>query len=323
MEGGEFQAWLAEADGLSARQREEAARVLAEPASLASVLALLEARIGETRCCAHCATEGAVIRGRSNGLKRYRCGGCGRTFNALTGTPLARLRKKELWAAFAAGLSDGDTVKGAAGRCGVADTTAFRWRHRFLAAVTSGAVKLKGIVEADDLCPDQPQGGAQTGPQGAQTGRAGQEARPLQGASPDPRRHRPERHHAHPRSAGSLRCRHRGSTRGQDRARRHAGHRRRQRLCALRPILGHHPRAFEPQRRRAAARRASSQHGQQPARAAQILPAQPAWRRHQISRQLSGVVPPRHPAQAANTALRPDLGRRSDTDWTASRHSKR
>ncbi len=42
---GEFQSWLAEADGLSAPQREEAARVLAEPASLAAVLALLEARI--------------------------------------------------------------------------------------------------------------------------------------------------------------------------------------------------------------------------------------------------------------------------------------
>jgi transposase-like protein len=146
----EFQAWLAEAGGLSPRQREEAARVLAEPASLASVLALLEARIEETRRCPHCTAEGAVIRGRSNGLRRYCCKGCGRSFNALTGTPLARLRKKELWAAFAAGLGDGDTVKGAAARCGVADTTSFRWRHRFLAAVKSGSVKLKGIVEADE-----------------------------------------------------------------------------------------------------------------------------------------------------------------------------
>jgi transposase-like protein len=150
MEHEEFQAWLAEADGLSARQREEAARVLAEPASLASVLALLEARIGETRRCPHCSAEGAVIRGRSNGLRRYCCKGCGRTFNALTGTPLARLRKKELWAAFAEGLGDGDTVKGAAARCGVADTTSFRWRHRFLAAVKADTVKLKGIVEADE-----------------------------------------------------------------------------------------------------------------------------------------------------------------------------
>ena len=33
---------------------------------------------------------------------------------------------------------------------GVADTTSFRWRHRFLAAVKTGDVKLKGIVEADE-----------------------------------------------------------------------------------------------------------------------------------------------------------------------------
>jgi transposase-like protein len=150
MEREPFQAWLAEVDGLSARQREEAARVLAEPASLAAVLELLEARIDETRRCPRCEAEGAVIRGRSNGLRRYQCKGCGKTFNALTNTPLARLRKKELWAAFALGLGEGDTVKGAAARCGVADTTSFRWRHRFLAAVEAGAVKLKGIVEADE-----------------------------------------------------------------------------------------------------------------------------------------------------------------------------
>jgi transposase-like protein len=150
MEREAFQAWLAEADGLTARQREEAARVLAEPASLAAVLALLEARVDEARRCPHCAVEGAVIRGRSNGLRRYCCRGCGKTFNALTGTPLARLRKKELWAAFAEGLGEGDTVKGAAVRCGVAATTSFRWRHRFLAAIKGGGSKLKGIVEADE-----------------------------------------------------------------------------------------------------------------------------------------------------------------------------
>ena len=61
MEREGFQAWLAEADGLSPRQREEAARVLAEPASLAAVVALLEARIDESRRCPHCSTEGAVI----------------------------------------------------------------------------------------------------------------------------------------------------------------------------------------------------------------------------------------------------------------------
>ena len=32
----------------------------------------------------------------------------------------------------------------------MAGSTSFRWRHRFLAAVEAGTVKLKGIVEADE-----------------------------------------------------------------------------------------------------------------------------------------------------------------------------
>jgi transposase-like protein len=81
-----------------------------------------------------------VIRGRSNGLGHCHCKGCGKTFNALTGTAPygrsgTRLREKEL---------------SAVARGGVADTTSFRWRHRFLAAVKAGAVKLEGVVEADE-----------------------------------------------------------------------------------------------------------------------------------------------------------------------------
>ena len=32
----------------------------------------------------------------------------------------------------------------------MAGSTVFRWRHRFLRAVTAGAIKLRGIVEADE-----------------------------------------------------------------------------------------------------------------------------------------------------------------------------
>ena len=45
----------------------------------------------------HCGTVGIVKHGRDeNGQQRFRCRlplGCGRTFNALTNTPLARMRK--------------------------------------------------------------------------------------------------------------------------------------------------------------------------------------------------------------------------------------
>jgi hypothetical protein len=47
-------------------------------------------------------------------------------------------------------MSKGETVAASAERCGVAGSTAFRWRHRFLRAVSGGVVKLRGIVEADE-----------------------------------------------------------------------------------------------------------------------------------------------------------------------------
>ena len=45
--------------------------------------------------CPHCAGREVVGWGRSHGLLRFRCKSCGRTFNALTKTPMAHLRKKE------------------------------------------------------------------------------------------------------------------------------------------------------------------------------------------------------------------------------------
>jgi transposase-like protein len=150
MDHQEYLAWLSEIDDLSPEQRIATVRLLAGQPSLEAVIGLLEERIGAARSCPHCATGGAVIRGRSNGLNRYFCKICGKTFNALTGTPLARLRRRDCWTEFAASLSDGDTVKTSAERCGVAGSTAFRWRHRFLRAVTAGAIKLRGIVEADE-----------------------------------------------------------------------------------------------------------------------------------------------------------------------------
>jgi hypothetical protein len=69
----------------------------------------------------------------------------------LTGTPLAHLRKKDRWAAQAEALITAESVATAAKRCGVAVTTAFRWRHRFLAASTQDKPsRLSGIVEADE-----------------------------------------------------------------------------------------------------------------------------------------------------------------------------
>lgn len=151
MDSLEFRHWLSGIEALTPEQRQQVLEALhgRSPAEVAAEA--IESRIDPVeRRCPHCAALGAVSRGQANGLQRFRCKGCGKTFNALTGTPLAGLRHRELWLEFAGCLRDGDTVRGTAAACGVAKTTAFRWRHRFLASATGGSPILSGIVEADE-----------------------------------------------------------------------------------------------------------------------------------------------------------------------------
>ncbi|AVR97135.1 IS1595 family transposase [Pseudoduganella armeniaca] len=111
---------------------------------------LIEAAAGRPPC-PRCACPRCHRSGAANGLQRYRCTACGRTFNALTGTPLARLRLRDKWLAYLGCLLESTTVRAAAGRVAVAPSTSFRWRHRFIAGVRrERRPKLSHIVEADE-----------------------------------------------------------------------------------------------------------------------------------------------------------------------------
>ena len=104
-------------------------------------------------CCPHCHAQPERLGswGQSHGLRRYRCKDCGRTFNALTDTPLAHLRKREQWGRYAHALIEGVSVREAARRCRIDKNTAFLWRHRFLhQAAGHRAEHEAGIVEADE-----------------------------------------------------------------------------------------------------------------------------------------------------------------------------
>ena len=101
----------------------------------------------ENKGCPHCAGREVMGCGRSNGLLRFRCKSCGRTFNALTKTPMAHLRKKERWLDHARAMIEGKSLAKTAELCGVHPTTAFRWRHLFLRAPADDKPhRLSGIV---------------------------------------------------------------------------------------------------------------------------------------------------------------------------------
>lgn len=105
------------------------------------------------RMCPHCQAPPRELRpwGSSHGLARLRCHVCHKTCNALTGTPLAHLRKREQWQLYAQALIEGVSVRQAGVRCGVDKNTAFLWRHRFLKAASAHRAEHEGgIVEADE-----------------------------------------------------------------------------------------------------------------------------------------------------------------------------
>src|SRR3954453_4406646 len=150
MREADFEALLGLVERLSGEQRAALGRALASASGEPEAVRLLEGAFAAAPRCPHCGATGLQRWGRASGLRRYRCATCRKTFNALTGTSLARLRKKACWLRYGEALADGMTLAKAAAHCGVHLTTSFRWRHRFLRAPATTREALGGVVEADE-----------------------------------------------------------------------------------------------------------------------------------------------------------------------------
>ena len=147
-----FNKWFARLPSLNQPQRKLTLAALQPAVGLDQVTALIEQVGGVHRACPDCASTCYHRHGRANGLQRYRCRACGRTYNDLSGTPLACLRLRGKWLDFLQTLLESASVR-KAGKCiGVHRNTAFRWRHRFLErAKHDRPQELRGIVEADEM----------------------------------------------------------------------------------------------------------------------------------------------------------------------------
>lgn len=151
MENTMFQSLLSLLDDFTDEQKKVFKRALDEGSDFEKVAVILNSNLISKKECIFCKSENVRKNGKQSGLQRMHCAECGKSYNALTGTPLARLRKKQEWLHMAAALKEGLTIKQTAEKCGTAITTAFRWRHRFLKAMgNTVAVKLEGIAEADE-----------------------------------------------------------------------------------------------------------------------------------------------------------------------------
>ncbi|EOG8236416.1 IS1595 family transposase [Pseudomonas aeruginosa] len=146
----ELTRWLDRLSSLTPHQRSQVQVRLQALAGQDAVTELLAQRAAPPQCPG-CASAHLVRNGQATGLQRFKCRGCGITFNGLTGTPLARLRHRGKWLEQAEVLEEGLSVRKAAARLGVHRTTAFRWRHRFLSVPSQVMDRQQsGVVEADE-----------------------------------------------------------------------------------------------------------------------------------------------------------------------------
>ena len=151
MDAAELKRWLASVARLTPAQKADLLKLLSARDDQVAVGDLVESRLAQVPVCPHCADTRIVRSGSASGLQRYKCRACQRTFNALSKTPLARLRMKAKWLQQEDALARGLIVRLASAELGVAPSTAFRWRHRFLQlAQPVKALVLTGVVEADE-----------------------------------------------------------------------------------------------------------------------------------------------------------------------------
>ena len=107
MKSKEFQALVAKLGALTSVQRYAVVTALSSKGPAHDVVGLIETEFAKAPMCGHCGSEEFCRWGLATAMKRYRCKSCDRTFNALTGTPLAHLHKRELWLDYPRALVDG------------------------------------------------------------------------------------------------------------------------------------------------------------------------------------------------------------------------
>ncbi|MCY4548579.1 MAG: hypothetical protein OXC28_09455 [Defluviicoccus sp.] len=136
-----FRDWFSRVDELTAAQRKEVTAVLSDPPEGAASLAAIELGVDDERRCV--VGQGArssplPVQGVREDLR------CAHGHGVVGSAPQGALAV--LWRL----AWRRQTIKECVERCGIAPSTAHRWRHRFLAEVRQAPDRLAGIVEADE-----------------------------------------------------------------------------------------------------------------------------------------------------------------------------
>ena len=113
-----------------------------------------EIRFSEGEKCMHCGSVRFVKNGRRpDGVQRYLCRSCGRSFLATTNSIVSGTHKRlSVWMKYFQCMKEGATLVESAQKCDISIATAFQWRHRILDCMKEigDNVCLGSTVEADE-----------------------------------------------------------------------------------------------------------------------------------------------------------------------------
>jgi len=153
-----LQSVFKDAKSLSERDMQELFNILGESISLKSMTKSVHSDSREQRysggvICLHCGSTSVIKHGKKNGVQRFRCKDCNKTFNDLTLTPMANSKVcLEQWMDYAKCMIIGLSIRKSAEICKVSVKTSFYMRHRILDSVRNfqGIGEVSGIVEMDE-----------------------------------------------------------------------------------------------------------------------------------------------------------------------------
>ncbi len=115
---------------------------------------LIETRFEGGVSCIYCKGNHVVKNGkRKDGVQRFLCRDCRRSFIPSSDTITSRTRKSiSVWSAYLKCMIDQKTLKQTSEECHISMSTAFIWRHKILDTLGELSEKtyLTGIVEADE-----------------------------------------------------------------------------------------------------------------------------------------------------------------------------
>jgi transposase-like protein len=149
----EFSEALQALSQMSVQQLQLVASEAARLARDAEARSEIERHIGNQPGCPHCGQTHVIRWGTHNGLQRWRCRGCDKTFNSAYGSGLARTKRRETFHAFARNMLETSPLscREAAREFGINRMTAWRWRMKICDALAgTGSEQFSGIVEADE-----------------------------------------------------------------------------------------------------------------------------------------------------------------------------